>query len=104
MNYGHRPCSDRVVIQIYGFLFQNAESWQKILLITGTVHLFMIIMYSIFGSGNQQEWGHPVYEKLVKPKKEPQKKYGSTSQTSDKVEMNGTLTNGCPSKKGIGSI
>nr|XP_022330393.1 vesicular glutamate transporter 3-like [Crassostrea virginica]XP_022330394.1 vesicular glutamate transporter 3-like [Crassostrea virginica] len=83
---------------------KNAESWQKILLITGAVHLFMVIIYGIFGSGNQQEWGHPVYEKLVKPKKEPPKKYGSTSQTSEKVEMNGTLANGCPSKKGTGSI
>lgn len=60
-------------------IFQNAESWQKILVITGSVHLFAVIIYTAFGSGKQQEWAQPAYEKLVTPKSErKQTTYGST--------------------------
>uniref|UniRef100_K1Q749 Vesicular glutamate transporter 3 n=1 Tax=Magallana gigas TaxID=29159 RepID=K1Q749_MAGGI len=72
---------------------KNAESWQKILVITGSVHLFAVIIYAIFGSGKQQEWAHPAYEKLVTPKSErKQRTYESTNEPfPDTSSQNGRV-------------
>lgn len=72
---------------------KNAESWQKILVITGSVHLFAVIIYTTFGSGKQQEWAQPAYEKLVTPKSErKQTTYGSTYEPfPDISSQNGIL-------------
>lgn len=82
-----------VSIFFYLKIFQNAESWQKILVITGSVHLFAVIIYTTFGSGKQQEWAQPAYEKLVTPKSErKQTTYGSTYEPfPDISSQNGSL-------------
>lgn len=44
---------------------KNIQSWQRIFLITGSLHLFSVVFYSVFGSGEQQEWAQPTYKTLV---------------------------------------
>ncbi|XP_062589041.1 vesicular glutamate transporter 3-like isoform X2 [Saccostrea cucullata] len=63
---------------------KDVQSWQKIFFITGSLHLFSVIFYSIFGSGQQQEWAQTEYTTLVTPKEESKLTYGSTLATQEK--------------------
>ncbi|XP_048732816.2 vesicular glutamate transporter 3-like [Ostrea edulis] len=72
---------------------KNAESWRRILIIAGSVHWLAVVSYVIFGSGKQQPWAQSSYMNLVTPNGEPQKTYGSTLKTPEKVkpDMNGLV-------------
>lgn len=77
---------------------KNAESWQKILIITGSVHLFAVVIFTIFGSGKQQKWAQSVYEPLTSNNGQKQD-YGSTntSSSSNQFLLNSALISDKPS-------
>ncbi|XP_062589028.1 vesicular glutamate transporter 3-like isoform X2 [Saccostrea cucullata] len=60
---------------------KNAQSWTRILVITGSIHLFSVICFAIFGSGKEQEWAKSGYTRIKTPEKEYIRTYGSTSET-----------------------
>ena len=55
-------------------------------------------MYSLFESGKQEQWAHPVYEKLVPSKCD--QKYGAVSKASDRIHLNGAVFNEIPVQNG----
>ncbi|XP_062588978.1 vesicular glutamate transporter 1-like [Saccostrea cucullata] len=65
---------------------KNAESWYRIFFITGSVHLFAVIFYSVFGSGQQQGWAQTEYTMLDIPKGDSV--YGSTVISLEKTKDN----------------
>ncbi|XP_062589025.1 vesicular glutamate transporter 3-like [Saccostrea cucullata] len=60
---------------------KNAESWKHILVITGSMHLFAVICFAVFGSGREQEWANSGYNEIKIPEEENISPYGSTSET-----------------------
>ncbi|XP_061168783.1 vesicular glutamate transporter 3-like [Saccostrea echinata] len=60
---------------------KNAESWTRILVITGSIHLFAVVCFAVFGSGKEQEWAKSAYTQIKTPEKEYISTYGSTSDT-----------------------
>ncbi|XP_048732820.2 vesicular glutamate transporter 3-like [Ostrea edulis] len=74
---------------------ENAQSWQRIFLITGSLHLCSVTFYSVFGSGQQQKWAQPEYMTLVTSKGESDVIYGSNSITlsKNKMDLNEIVSN-----------
>ncbi|XP_061168784.1 vesicular glutamate transporter 3-like [Saccostrea echinata] len=71
---------------------KNMESWRRILVITGSIHLFAVICFAIFGSGREQDWAKSGYTEIKIPEKENISTYGSTSETPQiKTDMNGII-------------
>lgn len=77
---------------------QNAESWQKILIITGSVHLFAVVIFTIFGSGKEQKWAQSGYEPITSNGSQKHN-YGSTttSSSSNQFLLNGAFISDKPS-------
>lgn len=73
----------------FKFIFQNIQSWQRIFLITGALHLFSVMFYSVFGSGEQQEWAQPTYKTLVSDRESTD--YGSVEKNN--IDVNLTIHN-----------
>lgn len=77
---------------------KNAESWQKILIITGSVHLFAVVIFTIFGSGKEQKWAQSGYEPITSNGAQKHN-YGSTttSSSSNQFLLNGAFISDKPS-------
>ena len=61
-------------------VLQNARSWQRLFLITGSVHLSSVMLYMVFGSGQQQDWAQVPYANLVSADSDSTSAYGSVDK------------------------
>ena len=61
-------------------VLQNARSWQRLFLITGSVHLSSVMLYMVFGSGRQQDWAQGSYANLVSSDSDSTSAYGSVDK------------------------
>ncbi|XP_061184141.1 vesicular glutamate transporter 2-like [Saccostrea echinata] len=78
-------------IAVAGLLREkNIESWQKIFLIAGTIHLSGVIYYAIFASGEIQSWAETTNltssDSTLKLTSHPVYEYGSISQRKDEIK------------------
>lgn len=46
----------RILILFYYYLQQTIEAWRIIFLVTIILYIIEILVYTIFGSGNEQPW------------------------------------------------